>query len=70
MDKNAQTFYLKIKRNGQWEGSLQSTNCPYLKETAENWLNQRMIEDFAIDFYPAPKVEFNPNKGAFGLDVA
>jgi hypothetical protein len=47
-----QQFYLAIKRNGQWEQSLQSPNTAYLRETAENWRRLESIDDFEINAFP------------------
>lgn len=71
MDKNAQTYYLSIKRNQQWEPSIESEDANYLNETAESWKNLGTIEDYRVDFYrfAGLKPAVPQRKGAFGIRI-
>lgn len=66
MSKNDEfgTFKMKIRRNGEWEQSIESDCEAYLERTAINWMDLGMIDAYRIDLV-APK----PQKGAFGLPV-
>lgn len=59
MSRNAvsgpQTYYLAIKREGEWEQSLQNTDADYLKDRGETWTRMNLCEDWQVNAYPVGK---------------
>lgn len=70
-DPGAQTFYLTIKRNSQWEPSIESQDADYLKEKGEDWKRLEQIEDYRVDFYRFADLKpvERTRKGAFGIRI-
>lgn len=51
----AQIFYLTIKRDGEWERSIQNTDATYLRGRGAEWQRLGTCEDWQVNAYPVGK---------------